>query len=80
MQQSRFQDALACLTDGQRTTVVLVTRPDRAALREVERTAHELDALISGLSTIPPRDTPPPPRDTLVTGAGPAATDSLDMT
>ncbi len=45
MQQSRFQDALASLTDGKRTTVVLVTRPDRAALREVERTAHELDAL-----------------------------------
>ena len=47
---------------------------------DMERVAHELDALISGLSTIPPRDTPPPPRDTLIAGPGPAATDSLDMT
>ena len=47
---------------------------------DMERVAHELDALISGLSSIPPRDTPPPPRDTLLAGPGPAATDSLDMT
>jgi arsenite-transporting ATPase len=45
MQQGRFQTALESLSDGARTTVVLVTRPDHAALREVERTAHELDAL-----------------------------------
>jgi len=45
MQQSRFQAALKSLSDGKSTTVVLVTRPDHAALQEVARTAHELDAL-----------------------------------
>ena len=30
---------------GKRTTIVLVTRPDRAALREVDRSAGELEAL-----------------------------------
>ncbi len=45
MQESRFAAALRSLGDGGRTTVVLVTRPDRAALREVERTSGELEAL-----------------------------------
>jgi arsenite/tail-anchored protein-transporting ATPase len=44
-QQARFELALASLTDGARTTVVLVTRPDRAALREAARTSGELEAL-----------------------------------
>ncbi len=45
MQQQRFAGAVAALADAQRTSIVLVTRPDRAALREVERTSHELSAL-----------------------------------
>ena len=44
-QQARFELALGTLTDGARTTVVLVTRPDRAALREAARTSGELDEL-----------------------------------
>ncbi len=45
LQQGRFELALAALTDGAHTTVVLVTRPDRAAIREAARTSGELDAL-----------------------------------
>jgi len=45
MQETRFAAALEALADEARTTVVLVTRPDRAALREVERTSSELAAL-----------------------------------
>lgn len=41
-QQDRFEAALAALGDAGRTTLVLVTRPDHAALREADRTAHEL--------------------------------------
>lgn len=45
LQEARFEAALQALSDRDRTTVVLVTRPDRAALREVDRTSHELEAL-----------------------------------
>jgi len=45
LQQDRFALALAALTDGTRTTIVLVTRPNHAALREAARTSDELDAL-----------------------------------
>jgi len=45
MQLSRFEQALAALTDPARTTVVLVTRPEVAALREAARTSTELRAL-----------------------------------
>ncbi len=45
MQESRFAAAVKALADGTRTTMVLVTRPDRAALREVERTSGELMAI-----------------------------------
>lgn len=45
MQASRFAAAVEALADGARTTMVLVTRADRAALREVGRTSGELDAL-----------------------------------
>jgi arsenite/tail-anchored protein-transporting ATPase len=45
MQEARFAAAVEALADSARTTVVLVTRPDRAALREVDRTAGELEAL-----------------------------------
>ncbi|WP_404372884.1 arsenical pump-driving ATPase [Corallococcus coralloides] len=45
MRRERFSTALAALADPQLTTVVLVTRPERAALQEAERTAAELRAL-----------------------------------
>ena len=45
MQHARFSAALEALGDGARTTIVLVTRADRAALREADRTAGELEAL-----------------------------------
>ena len=45
MQESRFAAAVEALGDRDRTTIVLVTRPDRAALREVDRTSGELEAL-----------------------------------
>jgi arsenite/tail-anchored protein-transporting ATPase len=45
MQETRFAAAVEALADGTRTTIVLVTRPDRAALREVDRTSGELDAM-----------------------------------
>jgi arsenite-transporting ATPase len=45
MQETRFAAALDALGDGGRTTIVLVARPDRAALREVDRTSAELEAL-----------------------------------
>lgn len=44
-QEVRFRAALDALGDPSRTTVVLVTRPAAAPLREAERTSHELDAL-----------------------------------
>ncbi|MDQ3262061.1 MAG: hypothetical protein M3Y59_00140 [Myxococcota bacterium] len=58
MQETRFAAALAALGDGARTTVVLVARPDRAALREADRTSGELGAFSRGhevhLSTTDP--------------------------
>ncbi|MCZ8179071.1 MAG: arsenical pump-driving ATPase [Rhizobium sp.] len=48
MQEDRFRQALACLGDSARTTIVLVTRADRGAIREAARTAGELCEL--GLS------------------------------
>lgn len=48
MQEDRFREALRCLGDSARTTIVLVTRPDRSAIREAARTSGELSAL--GLS------------------------------
>jgi len=44
-QETRFASAVEALGDRRRTTVVLVSRPDRAALREADRTAGELAAL-----------------------------------
>ncbi len=40
-----YAAAVASLTDAGQTTVVLVSRPEAAALREAERTRHELAAL-----------------------------------
>ena len=45
LQHDRFAAALAALTDGARTTVVLVTRPELAAMREAVRTSGELREL-----------------------------------
>ncbi|MFM2447552.1 MAG: hypothetical protein RIS44_2 [Pseudomonadota bacterium] len=48
MQEERFKAALDALADPARTTVVLVTRPERGAIAEAARTSVELRAL--GLS------------------------------
>ena len=45
MQHERFAAALRALSDPAQTTIVLVARPDMAALREAERTSGELRAL-----------------------------------
>lgn len=45
MQMTRFAASLAAITDAKRTTVVLVTRPEKAALREAARTSGELTEL-----------------------------------
>ncbi len=45
MQENRFRKALEALGDSARTTIVLVTRADRGAIREAARTAGELDGL-----------------------------------
>lgn len=45
LQEDRFGRALAALADPARTTVVLVSTPDRRALGEAARTAQELAAL-----------------------------------
>jgi arsenite-transporting ATPase len=65
MQEDRFRTALECLGDPARTTIVLVTRADRGAIREAARTAGELSEL--GLSNqmlaINGRFTPTDPDD-----------------
>ena len=45
MQEERFKAALATLSDAALTSIVLVTRPDRGAVREAARTSDELRAL-----------------------------------
>ena len=45
MQEVRFQAALEALSDPTRTTVVLVTRPDKGAIAEAARTSDELREL-----------------------------------
>ena len=45
MRQERFAAAMKALSDDTRTTIVLVSRPDAAALREAERSSSELRAL-----------------------------------
>lgn len=44
-QREIYENAVAALADGQRTTLVLVSRPQKAALDEAERTSGELSAL-----------------------------------
>jgi arsenite-transporting ATPase len=48
MKEVRFKAALDALSDPTRTTVILVTRPDKGAMAEAARTSEELHAL--GLS------------------------------
>jgi arsenite-transporting ATPase len=45
MQEERFRAALETLSDPARTSIVLVTRADRGAVREAARTSEELRAL-----------------------------------
>lgn len=45
MQEDRFRAALAALGDTTHTTIVLVTRPERSAMREAARTSEELRTL-----------------------------------
>lgn len=45
MQEQRFRAALETLSDPGRTSIVLVTRADRGAMREAARTSDELRAL-----------------------------------
>jgi arsenite-transporting ATPase len=45
MQEVRFNAALDALSDPAQTTVILVTRPDKSAMDEAERTSEELHAL-----------------------------------
>lgn len=67
MQEDRFREALDCLGDPARTTIVLVTRAERGAIREAVRTAGELSEL--GLSNqmlaVNGRFTPSGPGDTV---------------
>ena len=45
MQEARFKAALDALSDPAKTTVILVTRPDRGAIAEAARTSVELREL-----------------------------------
>lgn len=45
IQEDRFRKALQALGDSRQTTIILVTRADRGAVREAARTSGELDAL-----------------------------------
>ena len=48
MQEERFRHAMEALANERLTTIVLVTRPERGAIREADRTSVELKAM--GLS------------------------------
>ena len=45
MQEDRFRKALRALGDSRQTSIILVTRADRGAIREAARTSGELDGL-----------------------------------
>ncbi len=45
MQEVRFKEAVAALSDPHRTTIVLVTRPEQGAIAEAARTSAELRTL-----------------------------------
>src|SRR5690606_7144872 len=44
-QRQRYSEAVAALSDPQRTRLILVSRPDSSALAEADRTRSELGAL-----------------------------------
>ena len=44
-QQEKYSATVASLTDPDQTTLVLVTRPERSAIREAARAAHDLEDL-----------------------------------
>lgn len=44
-QQTLYANTVKALCEGERTTVYLVTRPERSAFAEADRTRHELEAL-----------------------------------
>ena len=44
-QQEKYAATVAALSDAVRTTLVLVTRPDRSSIKEAERTSIELEEL-----------------------------------
>lgn len=44
-QQEKYAATVAALSDAAQTTLVLVTRPDRSAIKEAERTSIELEEL-----------------------------------
>ena len=44
-QRSLYEGSVAALADGERTTLVLVSRPQKSALDEAERTSKELAAI-----------------------------------
>lgn len=44
-QRALYESSRSCLVDGAKTAIVLVSRPDPAALREAERTRRELAEL-----------------------------------
>jgi arsenite-transporting ATPase len=44
-QRAVYEATIAALADGERTTLILVSRPQKAALREAERTSGELAVL-----------------------------------
>jgi len=45
MQEGRFRSALTALGNPEQTSIILVTRPDKAAIREAARTSAELGDL-----------------------------------
>ena len=44
-QRQQYQDTVGVLSDAEATTLILVTRPERSALAEAERTSAEFSAL-----------------------------------
>jgi arsenite-transporting ATPase len=79
MQEDRFRTALECLGDPARTTIVLLTRADRGAIREAARTAGELSEL--GLSNqmlaVNGRFVPTDPNDPVATAFAAEQTKAL---
>ncbi len=81
-QQDLYRATLMALADSRQTTIILVSRPDQASLKEAERTRGELTALgvsnlrlvVNGLFTAA---TPEDPVAVALAGRGAAAMDSM---